>query len=445
MHELPHNIEAEESLLGSLLIDDQAIRSIVGVVKPSDFYSQRNALIYEACFKLYSNIKPTNQVLIAEELKQRNKLADIGGSPYLSHLISVCATPLDVKHYADIVASLSRSRQLVNLSESIAKIGYDADLDGITKAEGLWTKYKQQHLTNSQVVTPLAAGNDILSLYEKYQEPACFPSWGFIDLDEITAGVAPEYVIFGARTSIGKTQLLLDIIENLVSQRKNVLLCSAEMTSEQIYERKISREIALKILDLRKHGLNERQKDKLVEMSGKVSESTFNHISGGLSFSDVYQAAYTLKNQGKLDVLVVDYIGALRDCYTENKDTQTTRISRVSNKIQSMQHEFKIPVLAACQLNREIEKSMTSGLKEASRQKRPRLSDLRDSGSLEQDADVVFLLHREIDKNQNYSDVLEVKMAKNRQLGPAAHIELLFKRSLNKYVDMLKREVSSES
>ncbi len=440
---IPHNIDAEENLLGSLLIDDEAMRKIVNTVKPTDFYSERLGNIYSSCLNLYSNREKINQITVAQELAQSNKLENIGGAAFLAHLISVCATSLDVEYYAGIVYRLSVARHMIAISEQISGIGYSVNGNiekSILEASDVWDEFKKSSMVSTKIVSPKMAGNDILNLIEKYSEPCHFPSWGFASLDAITAGIAPEYIIFGARTSVGKTQLIVDIADNLSAQKKHVLIASAEMQKDQLYERRISRNIGVSILQLRKFGLNPEQQGKLADLAGEVSESTIHYFSGALSLKDIYKEAFMLKQKGTLDMLFIDYIGALSDCLTENRDSQATRISRVSNKIQSMVHEFNVPVFVAAQLNRELEKTQTTGFKGPVKTRRPQLSDLRDSGSLEQDADVVFLGHRELEENGEMSNVLRLKMAKNRQLGPAKSVELAYNHRILRYTDVSNRE-----
>ena len=443
--QLPHDIEAEESLLGAILLDGKAVmRKVVNTVNTHDFYSERNRCIYQSCLNLYERREAINTITAANEIQRLGKLDEVGGAPYLSHLVSVCPTSLDAPHYARLVYRLAASRRLIETAEAIAQIGYQALPDTnetINKGQELFDRYKKENgVSDTRIVTPIQAANDLINLMGKYSEPASVPKWGFKALDGITAGVHPEYVVIGARPSVGKTQLILDVIENLADQGKYVLLASAEMQGDQIYERKLIRELGMDLLQIRKHGIPDEIQAKVMDIAGRMSEETIYRLTGKLYFNDIYRAACELKDKGKLDVLFIDYIGALMDAYIENKDSQNVRISRISNKIQAMTHELGIPVIAASQLNRSPESRNDKQGKGQNKARKPQLSDLRDSGSLEQDADVVFLLHREIEADDTLSPLLKIKMAKNRQLGAKPSVTLLYNYKLRRYVDYSERQ-----
>lgn len=436
---LPHDIDAEEATLGSIIIDSSTIRKVMNTLKPTDFYSERNRWIYEQCLKLYSEYTAINTITLAQSLTQAEKLEACGGAAFLSHIQNVTPTSLDIEYYGQIVFRLAVSRRMIEAAEKLADIGYKAsgNIDeAIQNGSIIWDSFKKGSLVSSKVTTPYMASNDILDLIEKYSDPGNAPSWGFQTLDDITAGIFAEYVIIAGYTSTGKTQLGFDIAENAVSQGQNVLFCSAEMTNNQIYERKLTKELGTSILNLRKYGIKESDTSKIVMLSGEVSQSTMNMLTGDLYFRDIYKEAYTLKNQGKLDMIFIDYIGALRDCYDGKKESQNVRVSEVSNRIQGMKKEFNIPIITLCQLNRESQRTQGGFKPGTTSDRRPQLSDLRDSGSLEQDADVVFLLYRPKDDNGEITNLLEVKMAKNRQLGAHKHVTLVYDYNLRKLRDM---------
>lgn len=427
----PHDIDSEESFIGALLIDGSLIGNYINTINNTDFYSERNSLVYDACSSLYRRVEVINQITVSQELARTGKLELVGGAAYLSHCISVCPTTLDAESYAEIITRLAVSRRLINLSAQISDIGYQANPntdETVARLTELVNQFRKSNTINSRIVTPEIAGNDILDLAQKYSEPSYAPRWGYKALDDITAGIYPEYIVVGARPSIGKTQLLLDIAENLSYQDKSILFASAEMTKSQIYERKLSRETGVSILELRKKGLTEDTKDAIVGLAGRVSEASIHYLAGDVYLNDIYREASLMLDKSKLDIIFIDYLGALRDCYTENKDNQNVRISRVSNRLQSMVHEFKVPIIVASQLNREVEKR-------GSETSRPQLSDLRDSGSIEQDADVVFLLHRDTMENGEMEAFLKIRMAKNRQLGSHRPVRLVFNTTTHRYDD----------
>lgn len=435
----PHNLDAEESVLGAILLEGDFIRKVINTLKDDDFYSDRNRWVYLSAKSLYSRAEKINQISVSQELDRLERLQAVGGSAYIANLIGICESPLDIEHHARIISRLGVARRMITLSENLSALGYAAQPDAnesISKADELLAQFKKDNLQNSnKLITPVMAGNDIAGMLDKYAKPAHVPSWGFRDMDNLTAGIFPEYIIFGARPSVGKTQLMLDISENVSMQKRKILFVSAEMNKDQIYERKLARKINMGILDLRKHGLSGDQNVSVATLAGEVYESNSHYLAGGIYLRDIYREASIMLDKGGLDMIFIDYIGALKDCY-DDRDNQNVRISRISNKIQDMVHEFHIPIAVASQLNREIEHRGGMNTKEKAKSTPPQLSDLRDSGSIEQDADVVFLLHREEDDKGNLSNILKVCMKKNRQLGSAKHIDLAFNYNLRRYVDV---------
>jgi replicative DNA helicase len=430
----PHDIDAEEATIGSLLIDGYCLGKIINLLQVSDFYSERQGFIYNACLNLYKDLSDINQITVAQELVRNDKLEACGGAAYLSHLIANCFSSVDVVSYAEIVHRLAVSRRLIFLAERISNLGYQADPDisgTLSQISDMTNQFRKENLTTTKLITPYMAGNEILSMLSKYNDHTFAVQWGFRDLDRITAGIFPEYIVIGARPSVGKTQLMLDIAENVANQKRHILFVSAEMTATQIYERKLSRVVEIDILELRKKGINSNQADKLVELSGAVSETPISYLAGDIYLNDVHKEALSLLDKKELDIIFIDYLGALRDCYTDGKDNQNVRISKISNRLQSMVHELKVPIIIASQLNREIEKR--------GEDTKPQLSDLRDSGSIEQDADVVFLLHRSKDELGGLSQTLEITMAKNRQLGSQPPISLYFDTKTHRYMDSTNR------
>jgi replicative DNA helicase len=440
----PHDIDAEEAFLGSILLDAPVVMSKnINRITPVDFYSDRNRWIYEACLSLYERLERINEVTLGQELSRIEKLESCGGAAFLCHLICVTPTFLDAEYYADIVHRLSVGRKLIIAAEQIAAIGYQSNPDvneTLTKASDILTTFRNNNAPASKVTTPMMAGNEIIDLFDKYKDPSHAPSWGFWAMDHITGGVYVEYVVIGARPSVGKSQLMLDISEFLSIQGLKILFVSAEMTNEQIYQRKLSRRADISILDLRKYGLRDHQTDSLMTLASEVSQSNHYLLSGGIYLKDIYREASQMLDKGGLGTIFIDYLGALKDCYVENRDNQNVRLSRVSNRIQEMVHEFKVPIIVASQLNRDLERNSSSGFKSPVKSRRPQLSDLGDSGSIEQDADVVFLLHRETEENGDLSSILKVRMAKNRQLGPHKSIELLYNHQLHRYTDYSNHE-----
>jgi len=434
---IPNNINAEESLLGALLIDDSVMVHVINTIQPASFFSERNGIIFSVCQALYNGLQKINEVTVANRLYKLGNLEKCGGAAYLSHLVANCPTSLDAPEYAEIVRQHANYRAIILMGQRISEIGYGmGDIDqSFNKIDDLINGLRKISLVKSQLITPEIAGNEVVGLIEKYQEQMEGIPWGYRALDSITSGIYPEYILIGARPSIGKTQLMLDIADRLAENNRTVLYVSAEMTSQQLYERKISKKIKKGILELRQSGLTEENKNKIVDLGTQIASSKNHYLNGSLFLADVEREIMVMQEKGSIDVVFIDYLGALRDCYVENRENQNIRIGRVSNRIQGMVHRHNIPIIVAVQLNREIENQPG-----ARKPRKPRLSDLRDSGNLEQDADVVLLLHRDQDKNGYLSAKLQIKMAKNRQLGAAAPIELEYNYTNRRYEDVSKQE-----
>jgi len=426
----PHDQDAEEAVIGSLLIDGSAIRLVAESLKPSDFYHEQNRWIYQACLSIHERREAINQITVAQELSRQGKLKDCGGAAHLSYLISICPTSLDIEHYAAIVRRLSSCRQMIALGGTLASLGYEAAPDTnemIDKGFGLFDQYRKENTSFEELITPYQAAGEVIGLISKYNEPGHAMSWGFRDLDDITTGIYPEFVIVGARPSVGKTQIMKDIAENVATQGKTVLFASAEMSISALMERKIARELGISVKEIRRHGIPEEHMDRVVELSGQVSESQIYYLPRGVSSRDIYNQAKRMKETIGLDILFVDYLQFLNDCWATGRENQNVRVGEVCKRLKSIVNDLEIPVIVASQLSRSLEHR-------AEDSRKPNLADLRDSGNIEQDADVVFLLWRDPDDDR----ILEVKMAKNRQLGDAPAIKLIWLPDRHRYGDIYR-------
>jgi replicative DNA helicase len=429
----PHSIDSEESLLGALIIDGGGVfPRVSNLVKPMDFYSERNKQVFEACLELNKRHEKINQITIAQELARDEKLKNIGGAAYLSHCISVCPTPLDAESFADIIYRLSVSRQLIGLSEQISEIGYEARPDTnqmLSQVSDMVEDFKKGHvLTNSICLTPYQFADNMLNTFKTRIDPRESTSWGFKDLDNITSGIYPELIVIGGRPSTGKTQLMLDIAQNIDDQKKSILYVSAEMNQNQIQERLIARETGISVNDLRRYGLPEEKSPLFMELVGRIGNGHMHFITGSVTATDIYNEVNHLMSTVGINVVFVDYLQFLRDCWVETKENQNIRVGRAIKILKNIVSDFDVAVIVASQLNRSLEYRTGEN-------RRPNLSDLRDSGNIEQDADVVLLLHREQADEYKLSSNLQIKMAKNRQLGQAPHIELAWLESRHRYVD----------
>ncbi len=434
----PNNNGAEEAVIGSLLIYGDVIKLVENKIKPSDFYFEENQWLFQGCINLRLRREAINSVTLGQELSRMGKLELCGGGAKLSYLVSICPTSLDIEYYADIVYRLSVSRQLIMLGDEISRIGYKEEPDVPKTIENLsstFSSFRKSIITYSELISPKDAANIIYDMQDESKIHKHPMSYGFKDLDTITGGIFPELIIVGARPSVGKTQIMLDILQNVAWQGKKALFCSAEMSIKALMERKIARELKADIKKLRSGNLDIDIIDKLTELSGQVSEEQIWYLSQGASSQDIYNEAQKLKDNIGLDIVFVDYLQILKDCWQYGKENKTVLVGRASKTLKSLVNDLQIPVICASQLNRDIERRTNENAK-------PVLADLRESGDIEQDADVVFLLWRDMaNVNEQIRNVLEVKMAKNRQLGDAQAQQLVWLQDEHRYVDGLRKEV----
>jgi len=319
----------------------------------------------------------------------------------------------------------------------VAAIGYEAEPDAnesVNKVAELVNIVRKETTVFDELVSPKDAANVIFDMIGEYEQPRKGMTWGFRDIDDMTSGIFPELVIIEARPSVGKTQIMLDITENLVWQGKKILFCSAEMRIKSLMERKIARELRVDIRRLRKCGLETEIIDKLTELAGVVSEQQVYYLPQGISSQDIYNEALKMQSTIGLDIVFVDYLQILRDCWQSGRESKTTLVGRASKILKSLVNDLGIPVICASQLNRDLERRPED-------QRKPGLADLRESGDIEQDSDVVFLLWRDLDNiEESARNILEVKMAKNRQLGDYPAVKLIWLPEDHKYADCYRDE-----
>lgn len=416
----PFSINAEEAINGSLLVDNDCINQ-VKYLKSDDFFSEQNRLIFDACINLYKRNQLIDQITVAEELEHNGKLSLAGGVAYLYHLISITPHSLDAPGYAVIVHRDSIARQLINAASRIGSIGYEADTDiegAIKKAEEIIDNVRQGlNVNKTEIVTPSQMADAMLNMLEHGQESI---QWGFVDLDSLTTGIYPQdYIIFGARPSVGKTQIMLEVAENMARGGKRCLFVSTEMPMNPVVERYISRVFKISVRELRERRLKNQQfseddEMRYMEAVGVLSKLPVSYLFGKRSSDNIWDNARKMQESHGLDAIFVDYLQLLTDC-NKGRENHSVAVGVVSHNLKAMGQSLNVPVIVASQLNRSLEHRDD---------KRPVLSDLRESGDIEQDADVVFLLHRPELFPDEYGKVakedvgvLELLMAKNRQLG----------------------------
>jgi len=444
----PHDTDAEEAVIGSLLIDGTAICKIDALLQQAGFYSERNREIYGACLSLYQRPKPEaiNQITVAQELARREKLEACGGAAYLSHLISICPTSLDIEHYAQIVYRLSLMRRLIGAADQISAIGYQADPDvdaSLDRAEDIL--YKLRHGQSPRDFV------HIRQLLDKYFETAPQAEAGeyperipyalsyFKRLDEFLGGFQrSDLIIVAGRPSMGKTSFTLSVAINAaVQQGACVALFSLEMAREMLVLRMLSSKSGVDSRRVRLGLQNEDEEKKIMDATGILSEAPiYVDDSPQLRVVEMRSKARRLNFERGIDLIVVDYLQLMQgDGRGENR---VQEISYISRSLKALARELNVPVIAVSQLSRAVEFRASH---------KPQLPDLRESGTIEQDADLVLFIYRDDyyytkeEWESQHPDreyprgVANVMIAKHRN-GPTGEIDLHFLPKTAKFEDI---------
>ena len=443
----PQNIEAEQAVLGAMLIDKEAIAKATELLSADDFYREAHRVIFSAMLELYNKNEAVDMVTVTEILKRDNKLEDIGGIAYITSLANVVLTAANVKYHAEIVAEKSVLRQLVRVSTEIAAMGYEANDDVGTLLDTAESRILE--ISNRKKKNDFTAINDILmdsvqsieSLLQNKGGLTGLPA-GFADLDKLTSGLHPsDFIILAARPSMGKTALALNIVQNVAlrahkvigGEPRSVAFFSLEMSKEQLVNRMLCAEAGIDSQRLRVGEMHDEDWTHLWDACDTMSRAKiYIDDTAGITAMDMRSRARRLKAEHGLDLIVVDYLQLMQGSGKRNNSgDRQQEVSEISRSLKALARELDVPVLALSQLSRSVE----------SRQiKRPMLSDLRESGSLEQDADIVAFLYREDYYNPDTENKhTELIIAKHRN-GPVDTVNLFFRKQFTKFVGFTKRE-----
>ena len=423
----PQNIDAEASLIGSVLIDSDAITSIADIVKPADFFDKKHQRIFAAIMQLYEKRKPIDVLTLTNQLQENGELSEIGGASYLTELANMVPTATNVEHYAEIVKSKSVRRGLIQTTQELVNLGYDEAKpiqDIIEEAEAKLFKVSQRHVSQdiSSLESILSESFERLDELHKDSGKIRGISTGFIDLDNVLAGLQKsDLLILAARPSMGKSAFAMNIAHNVaVSEKKAVLFFSLEMSKEQLVDRLLADEAEIDAWKIRTGNLNDEDFEKLGQAMGTLSEAPmYIDDTPGISVMEMRTKARREAHQHELGLIIIDYLqlmsGGSRYATSDNR---VQEISEISRGLKAIARELNVPVIALSQLSRTVEQRHPQI---------PQLSDLRESGSIEQDADVVMFIYREEYYNpetdrQHIADIL-IKKHRN---GPTGKIELFF-------------------
>ena len=443
---VPHNLEAEQAVIGGLLIDPDAIIKTAPIVKSEDFYLEKHAWVFDAISSLHERREPIDFLSVISELERQNKLNDVGGPAYITALINSVPTVVHIEHYARLIERTSVQRKLISAAGQIAEMAYDGseEIDAlIDHAEETIFAVAQRRLTRDMVPIRIAVDRflDQLDYVQKHQGELIGVPSGFTDLDRLLGGFQPsDLIIIAGRPGSGKTSFALSVMLNAAQKHKRVALFSLEMSAEQLVQRLVSGMTYIDSQALRLGRLSDEEYPKLVEATGKLSEThIFIDDSAALTPIEIRAKARRLKSEVGLDMLIVDYLQLMT--VRGRIENRVQEIAQISRQLKELARELHVPVIALSQLSRAVESRDDH---------RPQLADLRESGSIEQDADVVMFIFREktyyptIEKwqakhpNKPYPDkIAELIVAKHRH-GPTKDLQLLFIEEQAKFGDLVQ-------
>ncbi len=433
----PQSLEAEQATLGCVLVDSDALLQIVELVKPKDFYRNAHKVIYEAILELFEKSEPVDIVTVSELLKNKALLEDVGGRSYVNDLALAVATSENVGHYAQIVRDKSLLRGLIQAGTDIVYTAYEeteSDL-AIDKAEQIIFNIAQEGMPDELVSIKHILPDSFEQIEERYNHKGTLlgAASGFYDLDAITSGFQKsDLIIVAARPSMGKTAFCLNIATHVaLHEKKPTLIFSLEMSKEQLVQRMLCSEAEVDAQRIRTGEIQQNDFTKIAQAMGRLGDAPlYIDDTPGVSVMELRAKARKLKMEmGELGLIVIDYLQLMeaRDGKRGMND-RVQEISAISRGLKGIARELKTPVIALSQLSRAVE----------SRQdKRPMLSDLRESGSIEQDADLVMFLFRDEYYTKELCEkpgVASVIVAKQRN-GPVGEIDLLFRNSITKFLN----------
>ena len=434
----PQNIEAEQAVLGAMLISKEAIAEAAQILNPVDFYREAHRIVYEAMLDLSNKNQAVDNLTVIEQLNKAGLLEKVGGIAFVTALANTVPTAANVIFYAKIVKEKSLMRRLINTATAIATMGYEDSEDADTimdKAEKMILEIAANRKTSD--FTPIKqividTFSKIEGLYES-KGGLTGLSTGFKDLDRLTTGLQPsDLILVAARPSMGKTAFTLNIASHVaIKENKPVAFFSLEMSKEQLMQRMLCAEGLIASQRLRVGDLDEQDWQKLIAAADKFSKAPlYIDDTPGISIMELRSKARRLQQEKGLSLILIDYLQLMQGRNNKGSDNRQQEISEISRSLKSLARELNVPVIALSQLSRSVE----------SRQiKKPMLSDLRESGSLEQDADIVMFLYREDyynaeTENKNITDVI---IAKHRN-GPVDSIQLFFHKQFTKFADLLR-------
>lgn len=432
----PQNVEAEQSVLAAMMVDDKALLTGIEKLIPEFFYKDSHRLVFTAMMDLEENNQPVDIITIIDQLRKKNQLDDAGGIVYLSEMSTLAPLISNIAEYCRIVHEKALLRQLIGIArdiadESYSSNGFDTILDG---AEKKFFDIGQQRDTRSYEVIKDVVKETFAQIEESYRNKGKFTGLrtGYTELDDLTNGLQnSDLIILAARPSMGKSAFALNISQNIaLHEKKGVLFFSLEMPSSQLVHRMICSEARINSQRVRKGYVEESEWAQLGQAVANLGDAPiYIDDTPGISILELRSKARRLKMEKDIGLIAIDYLQLITS--TQRTDNRQQEIAYITRQIKELARELNIPVLALAQLSRQVEQRQD---------KRPMMSDLRESGEIEQTADIISFIYRDdyYNPDSERSNIAEIIISKHRN-GPTGKVELMFAKHLGRFENLSRR------
>ncbi|WP_407946590.1 replicative DNA helicase [Pontibacillus halophilus] len=432
----PHNIEAEQAVLGAIFLEPQSITTATEVLVSDDFYRASHQRIYEVMVRLSERAEPIDLVTVTTALSNQHILDEVGGVSYLSDLANSVPTAANIEYYVKIVEEKSILRRLIRTATTIVTNGYseEGDIEGLLNdaEKSILEVAQQKNSGRFQNIKDVLIDvyDNIEQLHNRDADITGVPT-GFRDLDGMTAGFQRnDLIIIAARPSVGKTAFALNIAQNVATRTdENVAIFSLEMGADQLVMRMLCAEGNIDATRLRNGNLEAEDWGKLTMAMGSLSNAgVFIDDTPGITVNEIRSKCRRLAQEQGLGMILIDYLQLISGTGNASKENRQQEVSEISRALKGLARELNVPLIALSQLSRGVE---------GRQDKRPMMSDIRESGSIEQDADIVGFLYRDdyYDRETENNNIIEIILAKQRN-GPVGTVELAFVKEYNKFVDL---------
>lgn len=428
----PHSREAEESVIGAVLLSEEAVNEVMDRIHPEDFYVPAHQAIFEGIRDLFNGNQPIDAVTVSEELRRRGELEKIGGVAYLTRLVDIVPSTSNVVYYAGIVEEHAKRRELIRAGASITDFAFDIDEEitaVVDRAEQAVLGVAERRASQSllEIGPMFSEVLEQMELLEQQGSDMIGLPTGFVDLDKLLAGLRPaNLVVVAARPGMGKSSLALGVALHAALASESVAIFSLEMSREELVQRILSSVAKVDSRKLQTGQLGDLW-PRVVDAAGKMYQAPiYIDDSSMVSVTDVRAKCRRLKRRSGLSLVVIDYLQLMQ---ASNRENRQQEISEITRNLKNLARELDVPIIAVSQLNRSLE---------SREDKRPRLSDLRESGAIEQDADIVMFIYRHEyyhEEDTEKRGIAEVHVAKHRS-GPQGTVQLTFQPEFTRFANL---------